>query len=85
MSSFRHLAISDSGLAFDQESGASYQLNSAGLYLLQLLRTGYDTERAAARLAERYAYSLQLAQRDVRIFCERLQRLQDNDQLSTCT
>ena len=79
MSSFRHLAICDSGLAFDQDSGASYQLNSTGLYLLQLLRTGYNTERAARRLAKRYNYSLAQAKRDVGLFCEHLQRLGLNE------
>ena len=81
MSSFRHLAISDSGLAFDPASDAIYQLNSVGLYLLQLLRTGYDAERAARRLADRYQYSLSQAQQDVQLFRERLDRLglQENE------
>ena len=61
MTSFKHWNLSDSGMAFDPQSGESFHLNETARLILSLLRQGRTLEDASREIATRFAISYEQA------------------------
>jgi PqqD family protein of HPr-rel-A system len=69
----RRLAMSDQGFVFDPISGHSFTLNSTGMRVLQLLKSGEQPDSIAARLQEEFELDpVDDPVRDVEDFVRRL-------------
>lgn len=69
------MQVSDSGFAFDPQTGCTYSLNRTALRVLGLLRAGRSREEAAEALVEEYGLPPADALRDVDDFIESLREL----------
>jgi len=58
------LALSDEGFVFDPQTGDSFQVSEAGLFLLTAFKAGKSDEEAAALLAAEFDVSPEEARRD---------------------
>ncbi len=54
MSGFKHWNVSDSGMAFDPQTGESFHLNDTACHILKLLRQGKTIEETSREIAAKY-------------------------------
>lgn len=70
--SLKDLAISESGLVFDPNTGSICTSNQTGLDILRALCEGKSTAEITETIAERYQVGAQLVEGDVRDFIQQL-------------
>ncbi len=72
MDRIKQLAINDEGFVFDPLTGDSFTVNQTGLFILQKLKEGKETEQIVKELTEEFEVSQEEAERDLIDFVEKL-------------
>ena len=75
MSSCKHWNISKKGIAFDPQTGDSFQLNESALFILMLIREGYNAEETATQTSKKFGISYESALTDVLEFLVQLENM----------
>ncbi|MBI4676496.1 MAG: PqqD family protein [Elusimicrobia bacterium] len=68
MADIKHWNLSETGMAFDPQTGESFQLNPAAKAIIERLRRGLTDEQIAVELAKEFGIDLERALRDVLVF-----------------
>lgn len=55
MTSFKHWNLSDTGMAFDPQTGESFHLNETARKILTLLRQGKTVEEASTEISKAFS------------------------------
>ncbi|MBK3333287.1 HPr-rel-A system PqqD family peptide chaperone [Persephonella atlantica] len=72
MNRIKQLAINEEGFVFDPLTGDSFTVNQTGLFILQKLKEGKETEQIVKELTEEFEVSQEEAERDLIDFVEKL-------------
>jgi hypothetical protein len=68
MADIKHWNLSETGMAFDPQTGESFQLNTAAKAIIERLRRGASDEQIAAELGREFRIDLDRALADVLVF-----------------
>ncbi|MBA2847926.1 PqqD family protein [Thermosulfuriphilus ammonigenes] len=72
MDKLSRLAINDEGFIFDPATGNSFTTNRVGLWIIQQLKDGKDTEQILQSLLDKFVVEPEVAQRDLMDFLAQL-------------
>lgn len=75
MSNLRLLNMSANGMAFDPQTGESYQMNDSAQFILQSLQKGLDCQEIAKTLSLKFNISFEKAHTDVLEFQVQLEMM----------
>ncbi len=65
MSGFKHWNISEAGMAFDPQTGESFQLNRSATLIIEMIRQGEAPETIAKEISQRFGVPYEQALTDV--------------------
>jgi hypothetical protein len=68
------LQVSDSGFAFDPQTGSTFSLNHTGIIVITLMREGKTKEQVAEAIVKEYGAEPTDALRDVEDFTQTLRQ-----------
>lgn len=68
MADIKHWNLSETGMAFDPQTGESFRLNPAAKAIIERLRRGLADEEIAAEVAEAFGIDPDRAMRDLLVF-----------------
>ena len=71
----KNIALSESGFIFDPSTGDSFSVNSTGLKILELLRSGMAEIEIVKTMAESYEADHKLIREDLDDFIHHLKQL----------
>lgn len=69
------LAVNKNGFIFDPENGISYTVNETGLFILQKLQQGLDSERIIQALCDEYEVNYDQSRSDLEHYLAMLEAL----------
>ncbi len=75
MPNLRFLNMSANGMAFDPETGESYQMNGSAQFILQSLQKGLDSQEIASALSLKFNIPFEKAHTDVLEFQVQLEMM----------
>jgi len=73
-SKLNELIINDEGFAFDPATGDTYNINPAGLLIMNAIKAGARPDQILDSVVAHYNVDRQTADRDVEVFLNELQR-----------
>ncbi len=73
-SKLNELIINDEGFAFDPVTGDTYNINPAGLLIMNAIKAGARPDQILDSVVAHYNVDRQTADRDVEVFLNELQR-----------
>ncbi|OGR90754.1 MAG: hypothetical protein A2V88_07970 [Elusimicrobia bacterium RBG_16_66_12] len=68
MADIKHWNLSETGMAFDPQTGESFHLNPAAKAIIERLRRGLPDEQIAAEIAKQFRIDPDRALADVLVF-----------------
>ena len=75
MSNIRHWNIAVKGMAFDPQTGESYQMNDSARFIVEQLKEGRTPEEIATATSRRFGIAYERALTDVIEFVAQLQSM----------
>jgi hypothetical protein len=68
-----NLAISDTGFIFNPSNGDSFSTNSAGAYIIQLMKDGLKHDEIKKRVCDKYNVDASTVEKDLEDFILQMQ------------
>ncbi|MFA6315929.1 MAG: PqqD family protein [Elusimicrobiota bacterium] len=78
MADIKHWNLSATGMAFDPQTGESFQLNPAAKAIIERLRRGLTDEQIAAEVAKKFGIDQDRAMTDLLVFKAEIDIIRSN-------